>query len=71
MEKKTGIQITGVTRIFKNEFNGKVFYSTSVSSKNQEGNWEKVYVPVQFRKGMETEGDIDIKIRPGSQYTSG
>lgn len=54
------MDILGRTRIFKNEFNGKTVYSTSISSKDMNGEWQKVYVPVQFAKGMETEGDIDI-----------
>lgn len=55
------MNILGKTRIFKNEYNGKGFYSTSVSNKNQDGTYEKLYISVQFKKGMEVEGDIDIK----------
>ena len=54
------MDILGRTRIFKSEFNGRNTYSTSISSKDANGEWQKVYVPVQFKQGMETEGDIDI-----------
>lgn len=54
------MDILGRTRVFKNEFNGKAVYSTSISSKDVNGEWQKVYVPIQFKQGMETEGDIDI-----------
>lgn len=55
------MKVTGKTRIFKNEFNGKVNYSTSISNKKEDGTYDKMYLSVQFKKGMETEGDIDIK----------
>lgn len=55
------MKVLGTTRIFKNEFNGKVNYSTSISNKKEDGTYDKMYLSVQFKKGMETEGDIDIK----------
>jgi hypothetical protein len=55
------MKVIGKIRIFKNEFNGKVNYSTSISNKKEDGTYDKMYLSVQFKKGMETEGDIDIK----------
>lgn len=52
--------ILGEMRVFKNEFNGRTSYCTTVSSKKQDGTYDKMYVPVQFKKGMETDGDIDV-----------
>jgi hypothetical protein len=55
------MKVLGKTRIFKDEYNGRVNYKTSISNKNVEGKYENMYISVQFKKGMETEGDIDIK----------
>jgi hypothetical protein len=55
------MKVTGKTRIFKNEFNGRTNYSTSISNKKEDGTYDKMYLSVQFKRGMETEGDIDIK----------
>ena len=54
------MDILGRIRVFKNTYNGKDFYSTSISSKDTNGEWQRVYVPLQFTKGTETDGDIDI-----------
>lgn len=54
------MDVTGKTRIFKNEYGGNTYYSTSISNKNADGTYDKMYLSVQFKKGMETEGDIEI-----------
>lgn len=55
------MKVLGKTRIFKDEYNGRTNYKTSISNKNAEGKYENMYISVQFKKGMETEGDIDVK----------
>lgn len=55
------MQVSGKTRIFKNEFGGNTFYKTSISRKLEDGTYENMTVNVQFRKGEETEGEIEIK----------
>ena len=55
------MKVTGKTRIFKNEYNGRTNYTTSISNKKEDGTYENMYLQVQFKKGMETEGNIDIK----------
>lgn len=55
------MKVIGKTRVFKDEYNGNTYYKTSISNKNAEGKWENLYISVQFKKGMETEGDIEIK----------
>lgn len=52
--------ILGEMRVFKNEFNGRTSYCTTVSSKKQDGTYDKMYVPVQFAQCEATDGDIDI-----------
>ena len=56
------MDILGRTRIFKNEFNGRTSYCTTIAKKKEDGTYDKVkvYVPVTFKKGMETDGYIDV-----------
>lgn len=57
------MRVTGETMIFKNDLG----YSTTISNKNQEGTYDKMYLSVQFRKDDEKAGrlsnmtKIDIK----------
>lgn len=59
------MKITEETRIFRKEINGFTTYSTSISNKNVEGQWEKMYIPVNFPKGTEIENGTDINIKDG------
>ena len=59
------MNIVGKTKIFKNEYNGNVFYTTSISSKNREGKYEYMTVDVQLPKGTELENKTDIDITNG------
>ena len=54
--------VTGNTRIFKKEINGKELYSTTISNKNQEGKWERMYLSVQLPKNVVLEDSTDINI---------
>ena len=63
------MQVLGKAKIFKNEYNGKTYYSTSISKKKEDGTYENMYLTVQFRKGQETDGDIDITNGFHSFYT--
>lgn len=55
------MNITGETLIFRNEFG----YSTSISKKNQNGEYEKMYLSVQLPKGIELENKTKINITKG------
>lgn len=59
------MQITGLCRIFKKELNGKELYSTTISSKNQNGEWDKMYLSVQLPKNVILENGTDINITKG------
>ena len=59
------MQITGLCRIFKKELNGKELYSTSISSKNQNGDWDKMYLSVQLPRNTLLENGTDINIKKG------
>lgn len=54
------MKIVGKTKIFKNEYNGNIYYSTSISNKKEDGTYENMSISVQFKKGQETSGDIEI-----------
>jgi hypothetical protein len=54
------MQVIGKTRIFKDEYGGNTFYNTSVSRKLEDGTYKNMRVSVQFKKGQETAGDIEI-----------
>ena len=59
---KQNLQLVGTTRIFAKELNGKTVYSTSISSKNIDGTYGKMYIAVQFPKGTTIENKTDITI---------
>lgn len=59
------MQITGSCRIFKKELNGKELYSTTISSKNQNGDWDKMYLSAQLPKNVVLENGTDINITKG------
>lgn len=62
---KQNLQIVGTTRIFAKEINGKTFYSTSISSKKQDGTYDKMYISVQLPKDMSVQNKTDITILEG------
>lgn len=49
--------------IFKNERDGKISYSIGVSKKNQDGTYEKGYIPVKFPKNIELKSQTKILIK--------
>ena len=61
------MNITGRTLIFKSNYG----YSTTISTKNQDGTYKKMYVSVQLPKGVELENKTFIEITSGflSFYT--
>lgn len=59
-EINMGLKVTGKCRIFKNEYGGNVYYTTSIANKKTDGTYENMSVAAQFKKGMETEGNIEI-----------
>lgn len=52
------MNISGEIMIFKNEYG----FSTSISRKNQDGEYEKMYLSVQLPKGVELENKTKINI---------
>lgn len=49
--------------IFKNEYQGNVFYSLGLSKKNQDGSYTNGYMSCQFKKGVTIEDKTKINIK--------
>lgn len=56
-----GININGETMIFKNEYG----YTTTISNKNLQGEYENMYVTIQLPKDDELENKTLINIAKG------
>lgn len=59
------LQIAGTTRIFTKEVNGKTLYSTSISSKKQDGTYDRMYISVQLPRDRAVQNNTDIMILEG------
>lgn len=49
--------------IFRRDYNGKPSYSLGLSKKKQDGSYEKGYINVNFKKGVELQNQTKIKIK--------
>lgn len=49
--------------IFRNDYNGKPFYSIGLVKKDKAGNYENGYINVRFKKDVELENQTKIKIK--------
>lgn len=49
--------------VFKNEYNGRVFYSLSLSKKDRNGTYYNGYMPCEFRKGVSLENKTMIYLK--------
>ena len=56
-----GLNINGKSIIYKNIYG----YSTSISNKNKEGQYESMYITIQLPKGTELENKTKINITKG------
>ena len=59
------MDISGKTRIYRKDFDGKPVYSTSISRKNQDGKYENMYIQIQLPKDIVLEDKTDINITKG------
>lgn len=58
------MNLTGEQRIFRREYNGKVYYSTGISKKDMNTNtYTSEYMPVSFKKGVDIPNKTDIIIK--------
>jgi hypothetical protein len=59
------IDATGETMIFRKEYEDKVFYSTSLGQKKQDGEWENASIDVKFKKGVNLADKTKINVTSG------
>ena len=61
MQIRTKYPIT----IYRKEFGNKICYSTRISKKDKEGNYQNAFIPVQFKKDINVEDRSKIMIMNG------
>ena len=59
------MNIVGRTKVFRNEREGKVYYTTSIANKNKEGKYEYMTIDIQLPRGTDLENKTDIDITNG------
>lgn len=59
------MNISGKCIIYAKEFNGKMAYSTKISQKNINGEWESMFISVQFVKNEGVQDKTKIEITKG------
>ena len=59
------MNITGKCTIYAKEFNGKMAYSTKISQKNINGEWESMFINVQFQKNTNISDKTKIEVIKG------
>lgn len=59
------MNISGTVRIYKNQFEGRETYSTTLSKKDQFGNYENLYISVQLPQGTSLENNSRINVTKG------
>jgi hypothetical protein len=58
-------QVTGTTKVFRKDYEGRALYSTSIGKKKQDGTWENAYINLQFKKGVDIADGTMIDIQNG------
>lgn len=59
------MNITGKCTIYAKEYNEKTLYSTKINKKDENNNWESMYISVQFPRGTKIENKTKIEITKG------
>ena len=59
------MNISGNCTIYAKEYNGKVLYSTKISQKNINGEWESMFINVQFPKNTNISDKTKIEVTKG------
>lgn len=55
-------EVGDTVRIYRSEYNGRMFYKIMQPQKDGEGNTVKFYKEISFKKGVEVQDKTDIKI---------
>lgn len=59
------MNISGTIRIYKNQFEGRETYSTTISKKDQFGNYENLYISLHLPQGTSLENNSKINVTKG------
>lgn len=59
------MNISGKCIIYAKEYNGKALYSTKISQKNINGEWESMFINVQFPKNTNISDKTKIEVTKG------
>lgn len=51
--------------IFRNEYNGKASYSTTISNKKEDNTYENAFISINFPKGTDLADRTKIQIKNG------
>lgn len=61
------MNISGKCIIYAKEYNGKALYSTKISQKNINEEWESMFINVQFPKNTNISDKTKIEVTKGFQ----
>lgn len=59
------MNISGSMRIFRKDYEGSIFYSTTISKKDEFGNYENLYINVQLPKDIALDNNTKINVTRG------
>lgn len=59
------MNISGTIRIYKNQFEDRETYSTTISKKDQFGNYENLYISLHLPQGTNLENNSRINVTKG------
>lgn len=59
------MNISGSMRIFRKDYEGSIFYSTTLSKKDEFGNYENLYINVQLPKDIALDNNTKINVTKG------
>lgn len=57
------IQTDKMQMIFRKDYEDRTVYTMGMSKKKQDGTYDKAYIPVNFKKGVELENQTNIYIK--------
>lgn len=58
-------KFTGKTMVFRRDYEGRAYYSTSIGRKLQDGTYENAYINIQFKRDVELENKTQIDVGNG------
>ena len=59
------MNVSGKVTVFRKDFEGRPAYSFSISEKKEDGTYDRAYMNIKFKKGVELESKTEINITNG------